>query len=296
MSQTFVILFLSLWTITIGKPGLFDFIDNCESISDPSVCAILYDDENCNEGDWTPYRVKDGEQKSFSILKDLTNAFSGPKNDVESIVVRRGCTLRVYKDSDFSDGEYVFSAPTNTDLFIKDLEDDSSTEYLNEEIESVKCNCFNQGSGNTFDPTQKFNPQVSPALAALPESCQNIASQYPQYGAIVFDDEECKVDDWDEPLGLVPGQDKSWGLFSNPTGYAKYANTIESVYVKRGCALTVYDDDEFSDDPFTFEARGSDIVVTLDSPPSRYSSDERDEIESLDDDIQSMKLQCGLGF
>ena len=43
---------------------------------------------------------------------------------------------------------------------------------------------FNQGSGNTFDPTQKFNPQVSPALAALPESCQNIASQYPQYGAI----------------------------------------------------------------------------------------------------------------
>ena len=26
-------------------------------------------------------------------------------------------------------------------------------------------------------------------------------------------------------------------------GYAKYANTIESVYVKRGCALTVYDDD-----------------------------------------------------
>ena len=43
---------------------------------------------------------------------------------------------------------------------------------------------FNQGSGNTFDPTQKFNPLVSPALAALPESCQNIASQYPQYGAI----------------------------------------------------------------------------------------------------------------
>ena len=43
---------------------------------------------------------------------------------------------------------------------------------------------FNQGSGNTFDPTQKFNPLVSPAQAALPESCQNIASQYPQYGAI----------------------------------------------------------------------------------------------------------------
>ena len=38
------------------------------------------------------------------------------------------------------------------------------------------------------------------------------------------------------------------------------------------------------------------ISFSLYSPPSRYSSDERDEIESLDDDIQSMKLQCGLGF
>ena len=66
MSQTFIILFLSLWTITIGKPGLFDFIDNCNSISDPSVCAILYDDENCNEGDWTPYGVK---VKTYVIIK-----------------------------------------------------------------------------------------------------------------------------------------------------------------------------------------------------------------------------------
>ena len=37
-------------------------------------------------------------------------------------------------------------------------------------------------------------------------------------------------------------------------------------------------------------------IFFLYSPPSRYSSDERDEIESLDDDIQSMKLKCGLGF
>ena len=63
-------------------------------------------------------------------MKDLSNAFTGPKNDIEAIVVRKGCTLRVYKDSDFTDGEYVFSAPTNRDLFIKDLEDDSATEYL----------------------------------------------------------------------------------------------------------------------------------------------------------------------
>ena len=74
--------------------------------------------------------------------------------------------------------------------------------------------------------------------------------------------------------------------------YAKYANTIESVYVKQGCALTVYDDSDFSDDPFTFEAKNHDIVVTLDSPPSTYSKPERDDIKSLDDDIQSLKVRC----
>ena len=66
MSRTFIILFLSLLKIAIGKPGLFDFIDNCNSITDPNVCAILYDDENCNEGDWTPYRVK-VHLKEFSV-------------------------------------------------------------------------------------------------------------------------------------------------------------------------------------------------------------------------------------
>ena len=74
--------------------------------------------------------------------------------------------------------------------------------------------------------------------------------------------------------------------------YAVYANTIESVYVKRGCSLTVYDDGDFSDDPFTFEARDYDIAVTLDSPPSTYSNSQRAQIKGLDDSIRSMKLRC----
>ena len=100
----------------------------------------MYDDENCNEGDWDPLKIMDGESRSFSILKGITNLFNY-KNDIESIVVKKGCALKVYKDSDFSDGEYTFTAPANRDLFIKDLEDDDNTEYLNEDIESLRCSC-----------------------------------------------------------------------------------------------------------------------------------------------------------
>ena len=64
-------------------------------------------------------------------MKDLKHLFKY-KNDIESLIVRKGCTLRAYKDSDFSDSEFVFSAPSNTDLFIKDLNDDPNTEYLGE--------------------------------------------------------------------------------------------------------------------------------------------------------------------
>ena len=52
------------------------------------------------------------------------------KNDIESFVLRQGCSLRVYKNSDFTDSEYVFSAPPHRDLIIRDLEDNPATEYL----------------------------------------------------------------------------------------------------------------------------------------------------------------------
>lgn len=70
-----------------------------------------------------------GESRSFSILNNPLHLFKY-KNDIESFVLRQGCTLRVYKDSDFTDSEYVFSAPPHRDLIIRDLEDNPATEYL----------------------------------------------------------------------------------------------------------------------------------------------------------------------
>ena len=81
-------------------------------------------------------------------------------------------------------------------------------------------------------------------------------------------------------------------LLSNPSEYAEYANTIESLCVRRGCNLTVYDDGDFSDDPFSFVAKDFDLCVTLDSPPSFYSASERSIIKGLDDSIRSMTLKC----
>jgi len=280
--------FITLFSLSTAIPGLFDFIDRCESIKEANVCAIVYDDENCNEGDWDPLKIMDGESRSFSILKGITNLFNY-KNDIESIVVKKGCALKVYKDSDFSDGEYTFTAPANRDLFIKDLEDDDNTEYLNEDIESLRCSCSNNFLNSNANARLPNNVNRGPPL---PATCQNIAAQFPNHGAIVFDDSECKVEDWDTPLALQNNEDKAWNLLSNPKEYAVYANTIESVYVKRGCSLTVYDDGDFSDDPFTFEARDYDIAVTLDSPPSTYSASQRAQIKGLDDSIRSMKLRC----
>jgi hypothetical protein len=68
---------------------------------------------------------------------------------------------------------------------------------------------------------------------------------------------------------------------------------IESIAVRACCELTAYDDGDFSDDPFTFKAVGSDLYVTLDKPSRDiFNSDERDKIEDLDDSIRSMKVSC----
>jgi len=110
---------------------------------------LVYDDEDCGQGDlawisssltWEPLKIGIGESKSFSLLKDLSHLYKY-KNDIESFVVRKGCTLKVYKDSDWTDSEYIFTAPNNQDLIVKDLESSSATEYLDNDIESLRCNC-----------------------------------------------------------------------------------------------------------------------------------------------------------
>ena len=81
--------------------GIGPFRTNeCEQISDPNICAILYEEIKCNSGEVV---MKPGQNVTFS-----TNAFRGDvdlvdiignddkKNDIESVVVNAGCTLEVF--------------------------------------------------------------------------------------------------------------------------------------------------------------------------------------------------------
>ena len=153
-----LILFSSLFCLGLAKPGLLDFLtgDDCEPIKDGS-CAIVYDDEDCEKGDWDPLRIPaDGKDISFSTLtlnplKSLQNARY--KNDIESLVVRKGCTLEVFKDSDCSGGKYTFRADKGQDLIVKELEDSDADDF-DEDIECLRCSCdggvnFNGQSSNS---------------------------------------------------------------------------------------------------------------------------------------------------
>ena len=123
-----VVIILGLVALGQAKPGLLDFLKSNKCGNTPSeFCAMVFDDEGCNEGDWKPLGIKDGESRSFSILqanplKGLDNLFNY-KNDIESLTVKKGCTLTVYKDSDYSGGEYAFTAPSNQDLIVKELDE-----------------------------------------------------------------------------------------------------------------------------------------------------------------------------
>lgn len=164
----------------------------------------------------------------------------------------------------------------------------------------MKCICQVASAAPAPSPPLPSGPQSSgigapsavnrgPPGPPRPDTCYDVPTQF---GAMTWDDAECKLDDWNEPVGLQNGQDKAWNLLSDATDYAKYANTIESIYVRKGCNLTVFDDGDFSDDPFSFVAKDHDLYITLDNPPSTYSVAERAQIKGLDDSIRSMKLVC----
>ena len=130
-----IALLLALLGQSWAKPGLLDFFtgDECPKEITDGSCAIVYDDEDCEEGDWEPLRIKgDGLPKSFSTLtlnplKALKN--KRYKDDIESLIVRRGCNLEVFKDSDCTGDKYTFRAKNNEDLVVEELEDSDADDF-----------------------------------------------------------------------------------------------------------------------------------------------------------------------
>ena len=101
-------LFKIFWpTVKQGAQKLQDLFTSFADFTSPlcifSFAYIVYDDEDCGQGDlawisssltWEPLKIGIGESKSFSLLKDLSHLYKY-KNDIESFVVRKGCTLKV---------------------------------------------------------------------------------------------------------------------------------------------------------------------------------------------------------
>merc|ERR1711935_222815 len=118
--------------------------DECEKIEDNS-CAIVYDDEDCGEGDWDPLRLKSSSTPvSFSTLTlNPLKAFKNAKykDDIESLVVRQGCKLEAWRKSDCTGAKATFDARDKTqDLIIEELED-SDYDDFDEAIECMICRC-----------------------------------------------------------------------------------------------------------------------------------------------------------
>ncbi len=202
-----------------------------------------------------------------------------------------GCVMTLY-DEDDKDVEkrgerlVVDNRRGNGLLVERDLGD------LDEDVEAFDCVCLRPGRG----------------------ACANV--RFPaNVDCIVFDGENCSLDDWDESRKYMGSGRSSSGTgiissllgggsssssnsnlkteesFSLLKGFSNrhYKNKIRSVAVRKGAELIVYDDSDFSDDAYSFRADGnSNLYVNLADHPDPA-------VRSLDKDIES--LQCKkLGF
>merc|ERR1711971_50263 len=148
-TTSFLFCLLVLWVGQCqAKPGLFDTIidagksavdslnQNCNKVNKKiswgrDECAMVFDDDDCdNDG----LKIETGST-TFSRLGFLKTdidhkASSDYKDDIEGIIVKPGCTLTAYKESNCKGGHQEYEG------VVDDLED----EY-DEEIECVKCCC-----------------------------------------------------------------------------------------------------------------------------------------------------------
>ena len=103
------------------------------------ACAIAYDEVDCDRGDWDqPLEIP------VTDLYDLESG-DGGKNGIESVSVRKGCTLTMI-DNDSSpwkdSGRMDFSAPAGRDLHVNiNGNANKKIDALSDDVEQVICRC-----------------------------------------------------------------------------------------------------------------------------------------------------------
>jgi hypothetical protein len=98
-----------------------------------STSCIVYDDEDCVLDDWNiPINMRNGDRRSLSSYSQ--------KNQIESISVKRGCTLKVWTEADYRGSQYTFTAPNSQDRH-DSFDRDNAMRFLEDNIESMQCSC-----------------------------------------------------------------------------------------------------------------------------------------------------------
>ena len=64
---------------------------------------------------------------------------------------------------------------------------------------------------------------------------------------ILYDNPDCSVEDWKEPIFLKSGEERSFSILKNPLNI-RLKNEAEAISVRKGCTLEAFDDSDFSDD------------------------------------------------
>jgi len=257
------------------------------------ACAILFDEEDC-VGD---FEVVGTGKRDLDELDD----------DAESVLVRPGCVF-VGRDRSgisaglFGQGGTVEVQNIEGETYRRSqprLKNLKGKDDLEEDISAVECNC---------EPPRKAPSRIAGALAgsvvgaagrvgsgnaAGTKACKEAFASGDSADCILWDDEDCQVEDWDKPVTLTRGQSRAF-TFSilEPLRSFRYRNTIESVSVRAGCRLEVYDDANYGKDDsgfgdqYTFEASPTaHLHVTLDESDILA-------VRALDDDINSARCIC----
>jgi len=261
------------------------------------ACAILFDEDNC-----------DGE---FEVVPEgYTELNNDLEDDAESVLVRPGCVLVGYDDGKSSFGGIfgkddtvsipnIDGGPFNrNEPLLKNLDGDDE---LEEDIEAVECECIRPkkpktkkgGISGFVDKLIGGGGRSPQGNAADKEECKRAFTSGNSADCIVYDDEDCEVEDWNEPVFLTRGQERAFKFsITSPLRSLSYRDTIESVSVRAGCRLEVYDDSAFgaddkgSDDQYVFRApANANLHVTLDESSEPV-------VRDLDDDINSLRCVC----
>jgi len=229
--------------------GVFDGCKDKESsfITNPTACALLFDHSNCRD-------------LKREVPEGYTKLGFRDRNDVESILVKKGCTIIGYdEDAEnvYKRGQYFgITAYGQPNAVGKTL---SGKAELEADMEAVNCTC------------------------GVPVDIGKCTQPIPQgVACILYDDKDCSVDDWDEPLFFGCGEEKSFSVLKSVKNIF-YKNEAEAITVRKGCTLEVFDDSDFSDDQKKFTATDKDLHINL---------ADTWKTKTTNKDIESLKCYC----